>query len=188
MLPPEPETASPGKPDRGCLFASNRRAALAFAIVSRRVSDEFDGFLDCCGVSEGGFCVDLVRVGARGGVLDAFGDKRDPDGALGGDFIALCLGITCSAEAAGVDGESFSDIPAKEGRGFWGLPLKLLLPLAIFNTFGLVFEAADEGLGSPFEGVEGCCSFDTGKPSPMLCLIVLGVPTGIAVTLLLVGV
>ena len=54
---------------------------------------------------------------------------------------------------------------------------------------GLVFEAADEGLGSILEGVEGCCNFDGAKPGPILCLIVLGgVPMGIAVTLLLVGV
>jgi hypothetical protein len=188
MVPPEPETASPGKSDRGCLLASDRRAALALAIVSRRVRDEFDGFLDCWSASEGVFCVDLVKVGAWEGDLAAFGDKGDPDCALGGDFTTLCLGVTRDAEVADADGESFRDIPAKEGRGFWGLLVKLLLPLAILDTFGLVFEAADEGLGSPLEGVEGCCSFDVGKPGPMLCLIVLGVPTGIAVTLLLVGV
>ena len=188
MVPPEPETASPGKSGRGFLLASDRRAALALAIVSRRDSDEFDSFLDCCGVSEGGFCVGLVKSGAREGVLDAFGDEGDPDCVLGGDFMTLCLGATRGVEIAGVDDESFSDIPAKEGRGLCGLLVKLLLPAAIFNTFGLVFDAADEGLGSPLEGVEGCCSF-VGMPGPILCLIVLdGVPTGIAVTLLLVGV
>jgi hypothetical protein len=105
-------------------------------------------------------------------------------------FPTLCFGGARAAEPVSVDGERFSGNPVIEGRGFWGLQAKLLLPDVIFSTLGLVFEAADEGLGSPLEGVEGCCNFDGMNPGPMLCLIVLGgvPPVMVGPVLFLVGV